>query len=73
MTTQIDVIRHGEPVGGRRYRGHGVDDPLSEKGWQQMWKAVADRSDWQHIAARRCLVALILRNSCPKSSKLATA
>ena len=58
MTTQIDVIRHGEPVGGRRYRGHGVDDPLTEKGWQQMWDAVADRSDWHHIASSplsRCL------------------
>jgi len=58
MTTQIDVIRHGEPVGGRRYRGHGVDDPLTEKGWQQMWDAVADRPDWQHIASSplsRCL------------------
>ena len=50
MTTQIDVIRHGDPVGGRRYRGHGVDDPLTEKGWQQMWDAVGDRCDWQHIA-----------------------
>ena len=58
MTTQIDVIRHGEPVGGRRYRGHGVDDPLSEKGWQQMWDAVADHSDWHHITSSplsRCL------------------
>lgn len=58
MTTQIDVIRHGEPVGGRRYRGHGVNDPLTEKGWQQMWGAVADCSDWQHIASSplsRCL------------------
>lgn len=58
MTTQIDVIRHGEPVGGRRYRGHGVNDPLTEKGWQQMWSAVADCSDWQHIASSplsRCL------------------
>ncbi len=50
MTTQIEVIRHGEPVGGRRYRGHGVDDPLTERGWQQMWNAVAGRSDWQHVA-----------------------
>lgn len=50
MTTYIDVIRHGEPVGGRRYRGHGVDDPLTETGWQQMWDAVAGRTDWQHIA-----------------------
>lgn len=58
MTTQIDVIRHGEPVGGRRYRGHGVDDPLTEKGWQQMWDAIAAHSDWQHIATSplsRCL------------------
>ena len=58
MTTQIDIIRHGEPVGGRRYRGHGVNDPLTEKGWQQMWGAVADCSDWQHIASSplsRCL------------------
>ena len=50
MTTQIEVIRHGEPVGGRRYRGHGVDDPLTARGWQQMWDAVAGRLDWQHIA-----------------------
>jgi probable phosphoglycerate mutase len=58
MTTQIDVIRHGEPVGGRRYRGHGVDDPLTETGWQQMWDAVADRQHWHHIATSplsRCL------------------
>ena len=58
MTTQIDAIRHGEPVGGRRYRGHGVDDPLTEKGWQQMWDAVAGQSDWQHIETSplsRCL------------------
>ncbi|MGD8933148.1 MAG: histidine phosphatase family protein [Gammaproteobacteria bacterium] len=49
MTTQIDVLRHGEPLGGRRYRGHGVDDPLTEKGWQQMWDAVGGRTDWQHV------------------------
>ena len=50
MTTQIDVIRHGEPVGGRRYRGHGVDDPLTEAGWQQMWDAVEHNPGWTHIA-----------------------
>jgi probable phosphoglycerate mutase len=58
MATQIDVIRHGEPSGGRRYRGHGVDDPLTETGWQQMWDAVADRADWQHVTSSplsRCL------------------
>ena len=49
MKTTIDVIRHGEPEGGRRYRGYGVDDPLTELGWQQMWSAVPDNAPWQHI------------------------
>ena len=54
--TQIDLLRHGEPVGGRRYRGQ-IDDPLSEKGWQQMRAAVQDRQDWDVIYSsplRRC-------------------
>ena len=49
MKTKIDVIRHGEPVGGRRYRGYGVDDPLTELGWQQMWSAIPVDAPWQHI------------------------
>lgn len=49
--TDIDIIRHGEPEGGRRYRGHGVDDPLSEKGWQQMWAAMPATPPWQHIVS----------------------
>ncbi|MDH5484584.1 MAG: histidine phosphatase family protein [Gammaproteobacteria bacterium] len=49
MTTYIDIIRHGEPEGGRRYRGHSVDDPLSKTGWQQMWNAVPDKPGWEHI------------------------
>jgi len=55
--TLIDFIRHGEPEGGRRYRGNAVDDALSEKGWQQMWDAVGDRPPWQYIISsplRRC-------------------
>lgn len=47
--TTIDLIRHGEPEGGRAYRGHGVDDPLSDKGWQQMWMAVGSAAPWDHI------------------------
>lgn len=47
--TVIDLIRHGEPAGGRRYRGHGVDDPLSEKGWSQMWNAVGEYDQWKQI------------------------
>lgn len=58
MTTYIDIIRHGEPVGGRRYRGYGVDDPLTEKGWNQMLAAVPEKPYWQHIVSsplKRCL------------------
>ena len=47
--TQIDIIRHGEPEGGRRYRGYSVDDPLSKTGWQQMWDAVPEQPLWEHI------------------------
>lgn len=47
--TIIDLIRHGEPVGGRAYRGHNIDDPLSETGWQQMWDAIGDEAPWDHI------------------------
>ncbi len=47
MTT-IDLLRHGEPVGGKRYRGQ-IDDPLSETGWQQMRSAVGDHCPWDRI------------------------
>lgn len=58
MTTYIDVIRHGEPVGGRRYRGYGIDDILTENGWAQMRAAVPEEPQWQHIVTsplKRCL------------------
>lgn len=44
----IDLLRHGEPVGGRRYRGQR-DDPLSEAGWAQMRASVAGYRDWRAI------------------------
>lgn len=49
MKTRIDIIRHGEPVGGRRYRGYGVDDVLTETGWQQMWAAIPQHPQWNII------------------------
>lgn len=55
--TTIDLIRHGEPEGGRAFRGHNIDDPLSEKGWQQMWDAVGDDAPWDQIISsplQRC-------------------
>jgi len=55
--TIVDLIRHGEPEGGRRYRGYNIDDPLTEKGWSQMWNAVGDFSEWGVIVTsplQRC-------------------
>lgn len=49
--TVIDLIRHGEPVGGRKFRGYTVDDPLSEKGWQQMRNAVNEYQKWDGIVS----------------------
>lgn len=48
VSTLFDLLRHGEPVGGRKYRGQ-IDDPLSEKGWQQMRQAVGDYCAWDVI------------------------
>lgn len=46
--TYLDFLRHGEPVGGRKYRGQ-IDDPLSDKGWAEMQAAVGASRPWQHI------------------------
>lgn len=57
-TTTLDLIRHGEPVGGRMYRG-GLDHPLSERGWAQMRAATADPEPWEYIVSSplaRCRV-----------------
>jgi alpha-ribazole phosphatase/probable phosphoglycerate mutase len=69
-TTLIDLIRHGEPEGGKRYRGQ-IDDPLSETGWQQMWDAVGEQAPWQQIVTSplsRCYAfatALAERHALP--------
>lgn len=47
--TTIDLLRHGTPEGGRRYRGQ-IDDPLSPEGWQEMWASVdGPARPWQRI------------------------
>jgi alpha-ribazole phosphatase/probable phosphoglycerate mutase len=56
-STRLDYLRHGEPVGGNRFRGNGVDDPLSARGWQQMRDTAAATGGWQRIISsplRRC-------------------
>lgn len=55
--TLLDFLRHGEPTGGSRFRGQGVDDPLSEHGWQQMRETTAALDGWQRVLSspmRRC-------------------
>jgi len=50
------LLRHGETVGGNRFRGHR-DDPLTDAGLAQMWQSVADGPQWDHIVTsplRRC-------------------
>ncbi len=54
--TRIDLLRHGEPRGGNRYRG-SLDDPLSDTGWRQMRQTVGDHAPWQGVVTsplRRC-------------------
>jgi len=46
--TLVDLLRHGEPMGGRRYRGQ-TDDPLSDKGWREMREATRAPMEWTRI------------------------
>lgn len=46
--TIVDIIRHGEPIGGKKYRGQ-QDDPLSEKGWTQMRESIGEHKPWDII------------------------
>lgn len=55
--TRLDYLRHGEPMGGSRFRGNGVDDPLSDLGWRQMRSSVGAFDDWQRVVCspmQRC-------------------
>jgi len=50
MATIVDLLRHGEPEGGRMYRGGGTDHPLSEVGWTQMYESIEkNQTDWSAI------------------------
>lgn len=48
--TTLDFLRHGEPIGGKRYRGQ-TDDPLSQRGWAQMCTATAGERPWMAIVS----------------------
>ncbi len=47
----IDLMRHGEPQGGKRFRGHSIDDPLSDKGWEQMRGAITGGYSWDCVVS----------------------
>ncbi|WP_148862696.1 histidine phosphatase family protein [Marinobacter fonticola] len=54
--TLIDLIRHGEPEGGPKFRGT-LDDPLSDLGWHHMAQATRGENQWDAVIAsplRRC-------------------
>lgn len=54
--TRIDLLRHGEAVGGRIYRG-SRDDALTPEGWREMRAAAGDTCPWRRIISsplRRC-------------------
>jgi alpha-ribazole phosphatase/probable phosphoglycerate mutase len=56
LITTVDLLRHGEPEGGPKYRG-SLDDPLSEQGWAQLHAAVGMHPPWQALVSsplRRC-------------------
>lgn len=68
--TVVELLRHGEPEGGQKFRG-AVDDPLSPRGWEQMRAAVGDYRGWQAIVSSpliRCAAfahELAERLNCP--------
>lgn len=47
--TRVDLLRHGEPQGGKRYRGNGINDPLTENGWRQMRQSIGENGKWDII------------------------
>ena len=55
-STVVDLLRHGEVLGGRYYRGI-TDDALTETGWQQMQQRIAKMNHWNLIVSsplQRC-------------------
>ena len=56
MSLQLDMLRHGETLGGGGFRGR-LDDELSERGWSQLREATAKAGPWQRVISsplRRC-------------------
>ncbi len=55
--TLVDLLRHGEVVGGHLLRGCRTDQPLSDKGWAQLRQVTVNGRAWQRVVCspmRRC-------------------
>ena len=55
-TTRIDLLRHGEVENDSVFCG-STDEILSDYGWQQMVKALENKSDWDRVVCsplQRC-------------------
>lgn len=60
---KVDLLRHGELVGGVKYRGQKVDDPLTEGGRRQM-DAV-----WSHLDGEVDLIITSPLSRCSGPAK----
>lgn len=69
VTTLLDFIRHGEPVGGVRYRGQ-TDDPLSDSGWRQMRAAIGRDRPWDVVVSSSLSRCLAFAEELSEASKL---
>lgn len=49
--TIVDLVRHGEVAGELCLRGGRTDDPLSQRGWAQLRRAVADGGRWEVVVS----------------------
>lgn len=49
--TIVDLLRHGEVTGELCLRGGRTDDPLSDKGWAQLRRAVEDGGRWDVVVS----------------------
>ena len=57
VVTTVDLLRHGECQGGEIFRGR-TDSPLTDAGWQQMYRALNGSRHWQAVVSspmQRCL------------------
>lgn len=46
--TTLGLLRHGETVGGSRFRG-SLDDPLTAEGWRQMETTLRETGPWDAL------------------------